>query len=26
MSTAEGTIVVDYFDYGAPITINDPPC
>lgn len=26
MATAQGTMVIDYFDYGAAITINDPPC
>ncbi len=26
MPSAQGTTVVDYSDYGAPITINNPPC
>lgn len=26
LSSDQGTIVIDYFDYGAAITINDPPC
>jgi len=22
----QGTTVIDYFDYGAPVTVNNPPC
>lgn len=24
--TDQGTTVIDYFDYGAPVTVNNPPC
>ncbi len=26
ISSAEGTMMIDYIDFGAGITINDPPC
>ena len=26
VSSNEGPIVIDYLDFGARVTINDPPC